>query len=125
MRSFARLLLGAACLALLPTIASAQTSAIAGTVKDTSGAVLPGVTVEAVGPALLAPRTVETDTSGIYRIIDLPPGTYTVAFTLAGFNKVMREGVELSGTAVLTIPIEMRVGAIEESVIVTGSNITS
>src|SRR5439155_21536698 len=84
--------------------------------------VLPGVTVEAVGPALLAPRTVETDATGIYRIINLPPGTYTIAFTLAGFNKVMREGIEVSGTAVLTIPIEMRVGAIEESVTVTGAS---
>jgi hypothetical protein len=105
----------------LPSVVFAQGS-IAGTVKDTSGAVLPGVTVEAKGPALLAPRSVETDTSGIYRIIDLPPGTYSVAFTLAGFSKVVREGVELSGTAVITIPIEMRVGAIEESVIVTGAS---
>src|SRR5437762_13258893 len=95
-----------ALLCLAPRIASAQGGSITGTVKDTSGAVLPGVTVEATGPALLAPRVVETDTSGIYRIINLPPGTYTVTFTLAGFNKVMREGVELSGTAVLTIPID-------------------
>src|SRR4029453_1676884 len=108
-------------LCLVPRLAIAQAS-ITGTVKDTSGAVLPGVTVEAVGPALLAPRVVETDTSGIYRIINLPPGTYTVNFTLAGFNKVVREGIELLGTAVLTIPIDMRVGAIEESVTVTGAS---
>src|SRR5262249_38220649 len=86
------------------------------------GGILPGVTVEATGPALLAPRTVETDTSGIYRIIDLPPGTYSVAFTLAGFNKVVREGIELLGTAVVTIPIELRVGEIAESIIVTGAS---
>ena len=108
-------------LCLVPRLAFAQAS-ITGTVKDTSGAVLPGVTVEAVGPALLAPRVVLTDTSGIYRIINLPPGTYTVNFTLAGFNKVVREGIELLGTAVLTIPIDMRVGAIEESVTVTGAS---
>jgi hypothetical protein len=111
-----------ALLCLVPRLAWAQGGSITGLVKDTSGAVLPGVTVEATGPALLAPRTVESDTSGIYRIIDLPPSTYTVTFTLAGFNKVVREGVELTGTAVITIPVEMRVGAIEESVIVTGAS---
>src|SRR5262245_6158409 len=97
---------------LVPRIVFAQAS-ITGTVKDTSGAVLPGVTVEAVGPALLAPRVVETDTSGIYRIINLPPGIYTINVTLAGFNKVVREGHALFGTALITIPNEMRVGAIE------------
>jgi hypothetical protein len=106
---------------LIPRAVFAQAS-ITGTAKDASGGVLPGVTVEATGPALLAPRTVETDTSGIYRIIDLPPGTYTVTFSLAGFSKVVREGVELAGTAVITIPVEMRVGAIEESVTVTGAS---
>src|ERR1700730_13223378 len=111
-----------ALLCLLPRIALAQGGSVTGTVKDTSGAVLPGVTVEAVAPALLAPRAVETDTSGIYRIIDLPPGMYTISFALAGFNKVVREGVELSGTAVLTVPIELRVGAIEESVTVSGAS---
>jgi len=110
-----------AWLCVVPRLVFAQAS-ITGTVKDTSGAVLPGVTVEAVGPALLAPRVVETDTSGVYRIINLPPGVYTVNVTLAGFNKVVREGIELLGTAVLTIPIEMRVGAIEESVTVTGAS---
>ena len=111
-----------ALLCLVPRLAWAQGGSITGLVKDTSGGVLPGVTVEATGPALLAPRTAESDTSGIYRIIDLPPSTYTVTFTLAGFNKVVREGVELTGTAVITIPVEMRVGAIEESVIVTGAS---
>src|SRR5688572_21264205 len=110
-----------ASLCLIPRVVLAQAS-ITGTVKDASGAVLPGVGVEATGPALLAPRSVQTDTSGIYRIIDLPPGTYAVTFALAGFSRVVREGVELSGTAVVTIPIEMRIGALEESVTVTGAS---
>src|SRR5262245_22103618 len=108
-------------LCLVPRLLFAQAS-ITGTVKDASGAVLPGVTVEATGPALLAPRSVQTDTNGIYRIIDLPPSTYAVTFALAGFSKVVREGVELSGTAVVTIPIEMRIGTLEESVTVTGAS---
>src|SRR5262245_3431269 len=106
---------------LIPRAVLAQAS-ITGTVKDASGAVLPGVSVEAAGPALLAPRSVQTDTSDIYRVIDLPPGVYTVTFALAGFSRVVREGVELSGTAVITIPIEMRIGALEESVTVTGAS---
>ena len=98
MRSFARVVLGAVCLALLPAIASAQTSAIAGTVKDTSGAVLPGVTVEAASPVLIEKvRAAVTDGTGQYRIVDLRPGTYTVTFTLTGFSSVKREDIELTG----------------------------
>jgi len=104
---------------LLPAAAWAQAT-ITGTVKDGSGAVLPGVTVEASGPALLTPRSVGTDGSGVYRIVELPPGTYSVAFTLSGFTRVVREGIELSGTMVATIPIEMRVSAIAETITVTG-----
>ena len=89
---------------LLPVVAAAQGS-IAGTVKDTSGAVLPGVTVEAASPVLIEKvRTVVTDGAGQYRIIELRPGTYTVTFTLAGFNTVRREGIELSGNFVATSP---------------------
>src|SRR5262249_9651944 len=121
MRVFVRFTFVLACLCLAPRTVWAQ-GTITGTVKDASGGVLPGVTVDATGPALLAPRTVSTDTSGIYRIIDLPPGTYSVTYTLAGFSKVVREGIELAGTAVLTVPIELRVGAIEESVTVTGAS---
>src|SRR5215218_9753790 len=82
---------------MLPGLASAQSnSSIAGEVKDASGAVLPGVTVEASSPALIEKvRTTVTDGSGLFRIIDLRPGVYTVTFTLPGFNVVQREGVEL------------------------------
>src|SRR5262245_20744485 len=120
MRALARIVVVFACTVLAPAAVFAQ--AITGVVKDTSGAVLPGVSVEATGPALLAPRAVDTDTSGVYRIVNLPPGTYALTYALSGFNKVIREGIELSGSAVLTIPIEMRVGALEESVTVTGAS---
>ena len=94
-----------------------------GTVRDASGAVLPGVTVEAASPALIEKtRSAVTDGTGQYRIIDLQPGTYTLTFTLPGFTTVKREAVELSGTQTATIPIEMRVGAIAESVTVTGES---
>jgi hypothetical protein len=104
-----------------PTLASAQS--LAGTVRDTSGAVLPGVTIEASSPALITKvRTSVTDGTGQYRITDLPPGTYKVTFTLPGFATVVREGVELTGGGVMTIGAEMRVGALEESVTVTGES---
>src|SRR5688572_21516344 len=114
-----------AALILLPTGALAQPigASIAGTVRDTSGAVLPGVTVEASSPALIERvRSAATDGSGQFRIVDLRPGAYTVTFTLPGFNTVRREGVELAGTFVATINVEMRVGAIEETVTVTGES---
>src|SRR5712671_2367524 len=83
-----------ACLVLLPALAFAQAS-ITGVVKDSSGAVLPGVTVEAASPVLIEKtRSTVTDGSGLYRILDLRPGTYTVTFTLAGFTTVKREGIE-------------------------------
>jgi hypothetical protein len=104
----------------VPTAAFAQ-AAIAGVVRDASGAVLPGVTVEASSPALIEKvRTVVTDGTGQYRVIDLRPGTYTVTFTLAGFNIVRREGIVLAGTATANIDAEMRVGAVEETITVTG-----
>ena len=104
----------------LPSLASAQ-GTLTGTVRDASGGVLPGVTVEATSPAIQgATRTVVTDGAGIYRIIDLPGGTYSLSFSLAGFNTVKRDGVQLSGSATLTIPIDMRVGDLQETITVTG-----
>src|SRR5882672_10585473 len=109
-------------LLLLPVPLFAQAS-VTGTVRDASGAVLPGVTVEAASSALIEKtRSAVTDGTGQYRIIDLQPGTYTLTFTLPGFATVKREAVDLSGTQIATIPIEMRVGAIEESVTVTGES---
>ena len=110
-----------AAVVLLPTIAHAQS--LAGTVRDASGAVLPGVTVEAASPVLIEKtRTAVTDGSGQYRIENLPPGAYSVTYTLPGFVTVKREGVEVSGSGVLTINSEMRVGGIQETITVTGES---
>jgi hypothetical protein len=107
---------------LLPATVFAQAS-LTGTVRDASGAVLPGVTVEASSPALIEKtRSAVTDGSGQYRIVDLRPGTYSATFTLPGFNTVKRDGIELTGSQTLTIPIEMRVGGIEETITVTGES---
>ena len=105
---------------LLPGRASAQ-STIAGQVKDTSGAVMPGVTIEASSPALIEKtRDAVTDGQGQFRIIDLRPGTYVVTFTLSGFNTVKREGIVLTAGFTATIDAELRVGALEESITVSG-----
>jgi hypothetical protein len=85
--------------------------------------VLPGVTVEASSPALIEKvRAVVSDGAGQYRIVDLRPGVYAVTFSLAGFNVVRREGVELTGSFVATINADMRVGALEETITVTGES---
>ena len=92
-------------------------------VRDTSGAVLPGVTVEAASPALIEKvRTVVTDGEGRYNIIDLRPGTYVVTFSLAGFNTVRREGIELTAGFTATVNADMQVGALEETITVTGAS---
>ena len=106
----------------VPSTVFAQGS-ITGTVKDPSGAVLPGVTVEAASDVLIEKtRSSITDSAGLYRIVDLRPGTYTLTFTLPGFSTVKREGIELTGSATLTIPVELKVGALEETVTVTGDS---
>src|SRR5205809_3376819 len=122
MRTFAsRIVIGVACLSLWSTIASAQTSSIAGVVKDGSGAVLPGVTVEAASPALIERvRAVVADGTGQYKIINLVPGTYTVTFTLTGFTNVRREGIELTSDFTATVNADMKVGAVAETITVTG-----
>ncbi|HEY1303375.1 MAG TPA: TonB-dependent receptor [Vicinamibacterales bacterium] len=103
---------------LLPSFAVAQ-GTLTGTVKDQSGGVLPGATVEASSPALIEKvRTAVTDGTGQYRITGLNPGTYSLTFKLSGFNTVKREGIELTGTTTLTIPIDMRVGALAETITV-------
>jgi len=105
---------------LIPVLASAQGS-ITGAVRDTSGAVLPGVVVEASSPALIEKvRTAVTDSSGQYRIEDLRPGAYVVTFTLTGFSTVRREGIELTGSIAAQVNVELRVGALEETITVTG-----
>ncbi|MEQ1898678.1 MAG: carboxypeptidase regulatory-like domain-containing protein [Vicinamibacterales bacterium] len=115
----------AAVVSLTPTLSFGQSSAtgtVAGVVKDTTGAVLPGVTVEAASPALIEKvRSVVTDDSGNYKVVDLRPGTYTVTFTLPGFNTFRREGIELTGGFTANVSPEMRVGGVEETVTVTGA----
>ena len=111
-----------AALALLPSIVHAQaTASITGVVTDASGAVLPGVTVEASSPALIEKvRSVVTDGSGQYRLEQLRSGVYAVTFTLPGFITIKREGLELAGSFAATVNAELRVGSVEETVTVTG-----
>ena len=107
-------------LLLLPAAAYAQ-AAITGVARDASGGVLPGVTVEAASPVLIEKvRSVVTDGTGQYRIVDLRPGTYSVTFSLPGFSTVKREGIELTGTFVATVNGDLKVGALEETITVTG-----
>src|SRR5205809_603440 len=104
---------------LLPAAAFAQAS-IVGTVKDASGAVLPGVSVEASSPALIEKtRSVVTNGTGQYSIEDLRPGTYTVTFTLTGFATVKRTGIELGGSFVATVNTDMKIGGVAETITVT------
>jgi len=113
---------GFAALALMPDSARAQ-SAIAGVVKDTSGAILPGVTVEAGSDVLIEKtRSVTTDGQGAYKVENLRPGVYAVTFTLAGFASYRRDGLELPSGFTATVNAELKVGALEESVTVSGES---
>ncbi|MBM3809161.1 MAG: TonB-dependent receptor [Acidimicrobiia bacterium] len=106
---------------LMPALASAQ-SVIAGEVRDASGAVLPGVTVEAASDALIERvRTATTNGSGAYRIVDLRPGIYVVRFSLAGFTTFEQTGVELPAEFTATVNVQMKVGGLEETVTVTSA----
>jgi hypothetical protein len=106
----------------LPSLAYAQAS-IAGTVKDTSGAVLPGVTVEASSPALTEKtRSAVTDSTGTYRIVDLRPGSYAVTFSLSGFSTLKREDIQLTGTFTATVNAELKVGGVAETITVSGES---
>jgi carboxypeptidase family protein len=114
------LLLSLALALMLPATALAQ-GAFAGVVRDGSGGVLPGVTVEASSPALIeGTRTVVTDGTGQYRVIDLRPGVYTITFSLAGFSTVRREKLEVTGSGIVTVDAQLSVGAVTETVLVTG-----
>jgi hypothetical protein len=117
-------LLAFAVAVLFPTVTSAQ-SGIAGVVRDATGALLPGVTVEASSPAMIERvRTALTDGAGLYRLVDLRPGVYEVTFTLPGFATVRQEGIELPASFTATVNAEMRVGALEETVTVSGQTPT-
>src|SRR5436853_2665566 len=108
---------------VLPALVYGQTaqSALTGVVKDTTGAVLPGVTVEAASPALIERvRSVTTDSSGVYRIVDLRPGTYTITFTLPGFNTVRISSFDLRADFTATVNADMKVGELNETITVSG-----
>ena len=106
---------------LLAPIAAYAQASVVGVVKDSSGAVLPGVTVEVASPALIEKtRSTVTDGAGLYQIIQLPPGAYTVTFSLSGFSTYKRDGLDLSGNFVATINADMKVGAVAETITVTG-----
>ena len=123
MRGVARTLALLGVVLLVPGMVYAQQATIAGVVKDASGAVLPGVSVEATSPALTEKvRSVVTDGTGQYRIVSLPPGLYTVTVSLQGFNTVKREGIALSGNLTATIDVDLRVGSLEETVTVLGES---
>src|SRR5688572_27360400 len=110
----------AVAVCLLPGAAFAQGS-IAGVVRDASGAVLPGVSVEASSPALIEKvRTAVTDNAGQYRIEDLRPGTYVVTFSLSGFGTVRREDIVLTGSFAAPVSVELKVGALAETITVSG-----
>ncbi len=110
-------------LTLFASAAFAQNAEIAGTVRDSSGAVLPGVTVEASSPALIEKtRVVYTDGQGAYRVIALVPGTYSVTYTLPGFTTVVREGIILTAAFTAGVDITMAVGAVAETVTVSGQS---
>jgi hypothetical protein len=120
MRRFVKLVALLACTVWCPAAAYAQAS-ITGVVRDTSGAVLPGVTVEASSDVLIErTRSAVTDGTGQYRIVDLRAGTYTVTFTLTGFSTVKREGIELTGALTASVNAELRVGTLAETITVTG-----
>jgi hypothetical protein len=122
MNAFCRKLFVLVVFVFMPRLLFAQAT-ITGTVKDASGAILPGVTVDASSPVLIEKvRSAVSDSSGLYRIVDLRPGTYSVTVTLPGFATVKRDGIEVIGTATLTIPIEMKVGELQETVTVTGAS---
>jgi hypothetical protein len=114
------LLLLFACVLLFPESAAAQ-SQLNGVVRDESGGVLPGVTVEAASPVLIEKvRTAVTDDQGRFNIVDLRPGVYRITFTLTGFNTVVRDNVEVPGGVAVTTNVDLKVGALEETITVSG-----
>jgi hypothetical protein len=105
---------------LLPSVVFAQAT-LAGVVRDASAAVLPGVTVEASSPVLIEKsRTVVSDGTGQYRITDLPPGSYVLTFSLSGFTTVKRDGLAVSGSGVIPVNVDLRIGTLQETVTVSG-----
>src|SRR5712691_2151513 len=120
-RALGRVLVVVAVLAALRPLTVSAQSAFSGVVRDPSGGVLPGATVEAASPVLIERvRSVVTDEQGRYTIVDLRPGTYKLTFTLLGFTTFVRDGVELPSNVTVPINVELRVGTIEETITVSG-----
>ncbi|HUK35921.1 MAG TPA: carboxypeptidase regulatory-like domain-containing protein, partial [Vicinamibacterales bacterium] len=124
MRNLTRILLASLTVMTFAAVSRAQTlGTIAGVVKDASGAVLPGVTVEVASPALIEKtRSAITDSSGEYAIISLPVGTYDVTFTLTGFSTVKRDGIGVLANFTAAVNAELKVGAVAETITVTGES---
>ena len=120
-KTFGTIIIAAAiAFAAIPSTVSAQ-SAISGIVKDSGGGVLPGVTVQAASPALIERvREAVTDEQGRFTIVDLRPGLYKVTFALSGFATLVRDGIDLPSNFTATVNAELKVGALEESVTVSG-----
>src|SRR4029453_13692794 len=117
------LVAGASAVLVVPALCFAQFGTIAGVVKDSSGAVLPGVTVEAASPALIEKtRTAVSDSAGQFSVQQLRPGVYTVTFTLPGFTSVRREGVDVSAGFVAPVNASLTVGAVSETITVSGQS---
>ena len=96
-------------------------ASIAGVVRDTSGAVLPGVTIEASSPVLIEKtRSTVTDTQGRYNLVDLRPGVYVATFTLSGFTPLRRENLTVSSNVNLPVNVELKIGGLEETLTVSG-----
>jgi hypothetical protein len=107
--------------ALMPALASAQSS-ITGSVSDNTGGALPGVTVEAASPVLIeGSRIVVTDGSGLYTVVNLRPGTYSLTFTLPGFGTLVRDEVPLSADFSATVDAQLSIGSLEETITVSGA----
>jgi Carboxypeptidase regulatory-like domain len=107
----------------LPASAQRDPGSIAGTVKDTTGAVLPGVTVEAASPVLIERvRSVVTDATGQFKIVDLRPGVYQLTFSLPGFSTFRRDGIELTSAFTATVNAELRIGDVTETITVSGAS---
>ena len=123
MRSAARMFPFVTCFLLAAAAAVAQDAVVAGVVRDTGGGVLPGVTVEASSPSLIEKsRSIVTDGAGIYRIIALVPGTYTVTFSLEGFSRLERQGIEVRAATTVPVNAELQVGTVSEMITVAGAS---
>src|SRR5215510_3276771 len=106
----------------MPLMAQTTTGAVNGRVTDTSDAVIPGVSVTLTSPAIQGARTAVTDEAGSYRFILLPPGTYTVKYELPGFKTVVRDGIIVQGSRTVTLPIQLAVSTVAETITVTGES---